>query len=218
MKKRPDYIVLSALAGIIACVGDFVALSVFGTYFPEYSYLKDTMSTLGSSVSPVSDQISLWWIILGVLFIFFGTGFQMKFSAKGKYSKFASGLIILYGIGEGIGSGVFKADRIANGLTTSGIIHEILGSIGIISILLLPLVMQKLITKKENPLFFLISQIVLISGIFFVILFLFRYSNGDNFFAIYKGLWQRLLILNSYIYLLIIAIQMIKSTNDKKQP
>jgi len=218
LKKRPDYIILSALACIIACVGDFIALFVLGTWYPGYSHLKDTMSALGSSISPVSDEISLWWMILGVLFIFFGTGFYKAFSAKGGYAKFASGLIILYGIGEGIGSGIFKADRIENGLTTSGVYHEILGGIGVISIILFPLIMQKLITKNKKPIFYLMSQIVFISGIILMILFLFRFStNENNFFSIYKGLWQRLFVLNSYIYLSVIAIQMIKTNTREKQ-
>ena len=211
MKKRSNYIVFSAIAGILAGIGDLVSQFVLGTYYRGYSQLNDTVSKLGSSISPVSDQISILWIIVGVLLIFFGTGFRKEFSEKGRYAKIASVLIMLYGFGEGIGSGVFKANRVANVMTTSGIIHEILGSIGVISILIFPLIMQKVITKNEKPAFYLMSQIVFVSGIFFTLLFLFRFSaEENNFFSIYKGLWQRLFVLNSYVYLLSIAITMIK--------
>ena len=119
---------------------------------------------------------------------------------------------MLYGFGEGIGSGSFKSNHVANELTVSGIIHDILGGIGVIAILLLPLIMQKVITKNEMPVFYRMSKIVFISGIITIILFLFRYSlNVNNFFTIYKGLWQRLFMLNTYIYLTTIAILMIKS-------
>jgi len=134
------------------------------------------------------------------------------FSEKGAYAKIATWLIMLYGFGEGIGSGSFKSNHVANELTVSGIIHDIVGGIGVIAILLLPLIMQKVITKNEMPVFYRMSKIVFISGIITIILFLFRYSlNVNNFFTIYKGLWQRLFMLNTYIYLTTIAILMIKS-------
>lgn len=217
MKRRNNYIVFSALAGILAITGDLVSQFVLGTYYPGYDQLKDTVSKLGTSISPISDQLSTLWIIVGVLLIFFGIGIKKEFSEKGGYAKLASGLIMLYGFCEGIGSGAFKADRVANVLTTSGIIHEILGSIGVISILLLPLVMLKVITKNENPALYQLSRIIFASGLFFILLFLFRFTSGNNFIVIYKGLWQRLFILNSYIYLFVIAFQMIKGTIKIRQ-
>ncbi len=210
MKITQKYILFSAFAGILASIVDVVTMFIFGTYFPGYSQLKDTVSRLGSSISPVSNQISTIWIIIGILLILFGVGFHYEFEKKGTYAKISSWLIVLYGFGEGIGSGVFKADRIANSLTTSGTIHEILGSIGIISILLLPLVMQKVIRKNENPKFYLMSQIVFTAEFIFILLFVFRFSSDQaGFISTYKGLWQRIFILISYIYLIRIAILMI---------
>ena len=211
MKKSTQYIIVSAVACIIVCIGEFVTLFVFGAYYPGYNHLKDTMSVLGASVSPVADEISLWWVIVGIFLIFFGTGFRKAFSEKGLYAKGASWLIMLYGFGEGIGSGAFKANHIANELTISGIIHNIFGGIGVTAILLLPLIMQKVVTKNEMPVFFRMSKIIFITGIITVLLFLFRYlSNENNFFTVYKGLWQRLFMLNTYTYLTTIAILMIR--------
>ena len=142
----------------------------------------------------------------------FGTGLNKAFSEKGKYASFASWLVILYGIGEGIGSGVFKANRISNELSTSALIHDSLGGIGVLAILCFPLIMQKVITKNEMPFFHRMSQIIFISGIITVFLFLLRYSsNENNFLTVYIGLWQRLFMLNTYIYLFTIAIFIIKS-------
>jgi hypothetical protein len=217
LKESAQYIFVSAVACIIACIGEFVALFAFGAYYPDYSHLKDTMSYLGASNSPVSDEISTWWVIMGLLIIFFGTGFKKAFLDKGRNSKFASWLIILYGFGEGIGSGVFKADHNVNGLTTSAIIHKTLGGIGVTAILLLPLIMQKVITKNEMPTFYRMSKIFFISGIITMIFFIVGYgSNEKNFFSIYNGLWQRLFMLNIYIYLTTIAILMIKRAKMTK--
>jgi hypothetical protein len=211
MKNSAKYIIISAVACIIACIGDFVSLFIFGAYFPAYSQLKDTMSSLGSSISPVSDEISISWVITGILLIFFGTGFRKEFSEKKGYAKLASWLIILYGFGEGIGSGAFKEDHIFNGLTSSAIIHDILGGIGVTAMLFLPLIMQKVITNNEMPVFYRMSKIIFISGIITILLFMFRYSSFENnFVSIYRGLWQRLFMLNAYIYLITIAIIMIK--------
>lgn len=216
MKKSTQYITVSAVACILVCIGEFVTLFVFGAYYPNYNHLKDTMSILGASVSPIAGEISLWWVIMGLLIIFFGTGFRKAFSDKGLYAKGASWLIILYGFGEGIGSGAFKINHIANELTMSGIIHDILGGIGVTAILLLPLIMQKVVTRDEMPAFFHMSKIIFITGIITVLLFLFRYlSNEDNFFTVCKGLWQRLFMLNTYTYLTTIAILMIRK--NKRQ-
>jgi len=148
---------------------------------------------------------------MGVLIIFFGTGFKKEFSMKGSYATFASWLIILYGFGEGIGSGAFKLDHAVNRFITPALIHNTLGGIGVVAILLLPYIMKKVITRSEMPSFYLMSRIVFITGIITILLFLFRYSRDKtNFFSLYKGLWQRLFMLNTYIYLSVIAVLMIK--------
>jgi len=193
------------------CIGEFVVMFVFGAYYPGYDHLKDTVSSLGASISPVSSIISTWWVIVGALLVFFASGFKKVFSEKGRYAKLASWLIILYGLGEGIGSGVFKANVVVDGLTTSAVVHDILGGIGVAAILLLPVIMRKVITKNEMPVFYRVSKIVFIIGIVAIFLFMFKNSPvNDNFFAIYKGLWQRLYILNNCIYLTTIAVLIIK--------
>ena len=217
MKKNETFIYVSAIVCIAVCIGEFVALFVLGSFYPGFNHLKDTMSSLGASNSPVSNEISTWWVIMGLLFIFFATGLRKAFSEKGLYSKIASWLIILYGFGEGIGSGAFKADHIANSLKTSAVIHDTLGGLGVIAVLILPLIMQKVITKNEMPVFYRLSKIVFIAGIVTVGLFLFRYSSDENnFFTLYKGLWQRLFMLNTYLYFSSIAFIMIKQNKNAK--
>ncbi len=211
MKNSANYIKVAAWAGIVVCIGEFLTIFIFGAYYPGYSQLKDTMSMLGTSESPVSVEISTWWVIMGLSFIFFATGFYKAFRVKGRYAGLAAVLIGLYGFGEGIGSGAFKADRIANEFTPIGRVHEVFGIVGVLAILLFPFIMQKLIPKSSDPGFYRFSQIIFICGILTVLLFLLRYlPDPDNFFTIYKGLWQRLFMLNTYIYLTTIAILMLR--------
>jgi hypothetical protein len=218
MQKSDKLILVSAVACIIASIGEFISIFVLGLYYPGYNQWTDTMSSLGASISPVSDIISTWWIIMGVLFIFFGIGYKKAFQDKGKNAGIASLLIILYGLGEGIGSGSFKADHIADVPTTMAIIHDILGGIGVTAILAFPLIVRKVITKEEMPGFSIMSKIIFVLGILSIILFLFRFSSDpNNFLSVYKGLWQRLFMLNTYIYLSTIAIIIIRKVRYNQQ-
>lgn len=216
MEKRSNYIILSAIACFIACIGEFATIFVLGEYYPGYKQMKDTMSALGASISPVGNLISTWWVIMGFLILFFGTGVRKTFPDKFFHTKLASWLIILYGLGEGIGSGAFKADHIANGLSNSAIIHDIVGGIGVTAILILPLIMLRVIPKNEDPDFYRMSKIIFVTGLLTVLLFMFRFSSGNtNFLTIYKGLWQRLFMLNTYIYFTTIAFIIIKRARTR---
>ena len=210
MKNYKAHIKASVIACTVGVAGEFIFIFLLGTFYPGYSQLTNTMSSLGASASPVSIPMSAWWTIAGLLFIFFGTGFRRAFSDRGRFAVLASWLIIIYGIGEGIGSGLFRADHLlSGGLTTAGIIHDILGGIGVFAILLLPLVMQKVIISAEMPGLYLMSQIIFFTGIAMVLLFTFRYSpDKQNFLSRYKGLWQRLFMLNTYVYFMAIAVAM----------
>lgn len=219
MINKKTFITIASIACFTACIGDFLATYVLGDYYPGYSQLRNTMSLLGVTTSPVSGIISTWWIILGFLIILFALGFRKAFGSDKKYVKIASWLLILYGLGEGLGSGLYKADHVNNSMTTSAVIHEILGGIGVLSILVFPLVMKKIIPRTANPVFNNASLIVFFSGIFFLVLFSSRlFLQGSNEFTLYKGLWQRLFVLDYYLYLIVIAVMMIKNqqVNSKK--
>jgi hypothetical protein len=211
MINKKLFIIISCIACIVACVGDFAVMYIYDGYYPGYSQIFNSISSLGASDSPVSFQISTWWVILGFLMILFALGFRMAFSENNKYIIIASWLIIIYGLGEGMGSGFFKADYVNNVITTSGKIHDILGGIGIFAVFIFILVTQKIFTKAFYPRLYQLSWIIFISGILILVLFSFRFFNSENnIIGLYKGLWQRLLVLDLYIYFLVIAFLMFK--------
>lgn len=211
MISKKLLIMAASIACFIACIGDFWITFTLGDYKPGYSHLIHTMSMLGVSSSPVSFIISAWWILLGFLMILFALGFAKAFKYIRWEVKISTWLLILYGLGEGIGSGLFKADRLNDSLTLAGNVHEVMGAIGTISILLLPLLMMRIIPRSVNPAFPSFSWVVFIVGLVMLTMFLFRFSSYqiDGLF-IYKGLWQRLFVLDYYIYLITIAVIMIK--------
>jgi hypothetical protein len=110
-----------------------------------------------------------------------------------------------------MGSGFFKADYVNEVLTTSGKIHDTLGGIGIFAVFILILVALKIFTKSLYPRFFIFSWVIFASGILILVLFSFRFMESKtNILAVYKGLWQRLLVLDIYIYFLVIVFIMLK--------
>jgi len=216
MISRKIIVFTGAVACYVGCSGDFLSLYILGSKYPGYSHLTDPVSFLGSSVSPVSGLISVLWIILGVLMITFAFGFRAAYSPADRYVKIAFWLLVLYGLGEGMGSGLFKADRVNDSYTISFIIHDILGGAGVLAILVLTLIVQKIDEFSVSRGFQIFSHIILILGILFLILFTQRFIGSKNVIshevAKYTGLWQRLLILDYYVYLIVIATRMVKST------
>ena len=226
MNKRNLLIVLSVIACCIACVGDFVVLFVFGRQYPGYSQLYSTMSSLGATASPVSFVVSAWWIIMGLLFFVYALGFRLAFSPVNKYVNLAFWLIVIYGAGEGLGSGFFKANHQEGLFILTAFIHDILGGIGVAAIVFLPLVMQKIIPSSAIPGFHLLSKFVFVTGFILLLLFTLRFTNnGESELFRLKGLWQRLFVLVYYLYLLtigaiivrdhLIATKRIKKNNTK---
>lgn len=213
MINRKILVYAGSAACFIGCIGDFLSLFILGSHYPGYSQLHDTMSSLGSTASPVSGIISAMWVILGLLMIVFAFGFKEAFPRDDKYVKAVFWLLILYGLGEGAGSGLFKADTVSGTYTISFIVHDILGSAGLIAILILPLIVQKIKPYFSGRCFIRYSVITVVSGTLFLVLFSFRFiGNETNALSSLKGLWQRLFVLVYYIYLTVLAIKMIRIT------
>ncbi len=210
MKNK--FIVFAFIASVTACFGDFLVMFILGSYYPGYSQLRDSMSGLGATVSPVSLEMSVWWVIVGVLLTLFGVGFGVTFS-KDSRARIAAWLIAIYGLGEGVGSGLFPADYIGDKLTFIGWVHDAIGGIGIAGIFFLPLVLLPFFKKNGDPKFFKLSIFVFTLGFLFLLLFgIARLDYFVNsFIASYKGLWQRLLMLNYYIFIIALALFMLKN-------
>ncbi|MDX9773794.1 MAG: DUF998 domain-containing protein [Bacteroidales bacterium] len=200
---------------IAACIGDLLITYILGRQYPGYNHATDTLSRLGASASPVSNAISVWWVILGTVFIIFAIGFGIRYRDKGKTVIIAALLIALYGLGEGMGSGLFKADRIGGSSSIPAIIHDIMGGVGIIAILILPKVIQRLFPEEGHRAFYRLSSVVFYIGLLSTLLFFTRYA-GDNILGYYKGLWQRITLLNTYAYFFVIAIRMVRPAHQNE--
>ncbi|MFZ4707220.1 MAG: DUF998 domain-containing protein [Bacteroidales bacterium] len=207
----------TALVCVIGCITDLVLLYTFGKQIPGYSQLTNSISSLGVTASPVSEAVMLWSVALGIIFIVFGFGFREIFKNHGRVTQHIFWLILIYGIGEGIASGVFKDDYINGALTKIAIVHDLLGGVGVVALLLLPLSVMKIFTYELSPGIFRLSQIVLAVGLISTILFSFRIDYFENtFLNTYSGIWQRTFLVNYYVYFTSIAFQMVKENNSKQ--
>jgi hypothetical protein len=205
-KYKRTFIIITALAGIMGCLIDLGGTLILGNRIPGYNQLKHTMSQMGILSSPVAREIAFCWIAMGTLLILFALGIRFAYEEKKKLSAIAFWLIVLYGFGEGLVSGIFPADKAGEAHTWTGIVHNGIGGVGVIAIMIFPLVMIRMI-----PDFKWISIIVLCLGTTGVILFGIGrlVSAPDNLLAIFKGSWQRLYVMDYYIYIIVVAIKMI---------
>lgn len=215
MKNR--LVIITSLICAIACIGDILVTAILGSYYPGYSQLSNTLSKMGSDISPVAQQMSLWWVILGSMFVIFGICFGQSFLNANRYVKLASWLFVAYGVGEGISSGLFPMSYKEEGFDLMSYLHLGLSGLGVLALLILPFVIQKIFSEKSFPKFYRYSYVVVILGLVFIGLFSLSKSidNPQNFFVQFKGLWQRILSLNFYIYFMIITVLMVQNRSNK---
>jgi hypothetical membrane protein len=205
-KYRKPFIKMAALAGIMGCLIDLGGIFILGNQIDGYNQLKHTMSQMGIPSSPVAKEITFCWMAMGALLIVFGLGIRFAFAEKKRLAIIASWLLILYGIGEGLVSGIFPADKAGELFTTTGIVHNAIGGVGVLAIMIFPLIMIRLAPKFRK-----ISIVVFYIGAAGVLLFAIGrlMSAPDDFLAVYKGSWQRLYVMDYYCYLVIIAINLL---------
>lgn len=169
------------------------------------------MSVLGTAASPLATEMSAWWILLGGLLLWFAVGFRKTFAAYGKPVRRASELIGLYAAGEGIGSGIFPANRVDGVLTPLGYMHNAVSGIGVIGLMLIPVVLLPLFPKACFPRMHSFTWGVLVLGTSAIVLFL--TSRSVPAWA-YEGLWQRLFTAVYYLYLVVLAYFMRDGTQN----
>lgn len=205
MKKSRILIRVGAICGILACIVDATASTVLGNRIPDYNHLRSPLSQLGIRSSPVAHEIAFWWVMMGILIMLFGLSIYLAFPGKKGKAMMAAILVILYGMGEGLGSSLFPADQAGMAHSATGIFHILIGGIGVLGLAFFPLVMQKLLSGIRK-----FSLIIFILGLLGVLFFLSSRFIKDpyNIIVEYRGLTQRYFITIYYIYILVIAFRL----------
>jgi len=200
------FVVFTAICCFVACVGDFAVTIIIGLNYKNYDALNQSESFLGTSNSPVALYMNTWEVVLSILFVLYAYGLLRTIFIKGFWQHMAVWLIVLYGLGEGIGSGIFPYEHAGGDLALSGILHLLFSTIGVIAIAVNSFVLLKVFPKKELPRINAYTRFVAFSGLFFIILFLLAKMQVMPL----RGLWQRLFILDYYSLLIVVAVEMLK--------
>ena len=213
MKPNSRFVVVASIAGLLASIGDFLVAFALGFFYPNYNHLKLVMSELGTSQSPVAVWINLWWIVFGILFITFALGFKQAFTSDKKSVVIVTLLIMLFGLGAGIGAGLFPMEPGGSETTLTGKIHGICAGIGFLAITFVPLVSLALFPREHSPRLYWLSVGVFVLGLASFVLFVASedVSSAGGLWS-YTGLWQRLFLLNHYSYLGVVSAMMIRSS------
>lgn len=203
--KSSTFIILAASSCFIACIGDFAVTFLIGFLYGDYNFLNQSESYLGTSNSPVAVYMNTWGVIFSLLCIVYAYALRKTIFKEGLWQLVAVWLIVIYGLGEGAGSGLFPYNHIGNELTLSGKLHSFFSAIGDVAIIFLPFVLLKIFPKQGFPKLNLYAWFVGISGPVLIIIFL---LSRENIVPL-KGLWQRLFLLDYYSLLIVIAIDML---------
>lgn len=185
--------------GVIAMAGDFVIPWILARRYPGYSHFRDTISTLGTTGSPVKRQLTIWLIVLGVCFLGFAVGQAIQFRVfTWRHSSYLLG-IVAFGLGAGIVAGIFPEDAAGTEETPTGKVHGIGAGLGFILLLLTPLWARGMVecaaVEGWNTLGFVV-------GLIAFTLFLVSGKRSAHYRGL-TGLWQRLCLATLYGVLLI---------------
>lgn len=194
---------------LIAIVGDFVVAYVLAAFYPGYSHMKQVMSVLGNPNSPVSLLYSGWLVTLGILLCISSLNFYSTYAGTSRgYAMTGAILIVVFGVGAGILSGIFRVDDGDVVESMAAKIHGIAAGIGFMLLMFVPLIVGMLSFKQGFGLLGWISMASFILSIVFFALFIM--SDKESFEGTViglAGLWQRLSLASMYTALLLISIR-----------
>jgi len=201
---------VSAIAGLVAIIGDYLIPFLLGGSHPGYSHTRHVQSELGTIESPVARWMNAWWIVFGGLSIFFGIGYALAFRAYGAVGIAAGALIAFFGLGAGIGAGLCPQEPGGTEHTTRGKLHGIFAGLSEIAITIVPLLNLWLFSRTAEPLLWWASAsaFALMGATFSLFL---AGKGARRGILSYVGFWQRAYFLFLYLYLGLLASSMLRA-------
>lgn len=187
----------------------------FGSIYPGYDWKTQSISYLGQSGSPIEQWVSIWGIFFTMLISVFTWSFYHVYKSV-EWAKIAALALLIYGLGEGIGSGCFPIDPPTMDITLKGKLHNLFSGIGDTGIVLLPFIFMFMFPRKENRklhayLWIVVGIGSVMAGFFLIA----KYYQPDNYILDYKGMWQRIYTFNYYVMLLVISLKMFRKISKQ---
>ncbi|MBF9017893.1 MULTISPECIES: DUF998 domain-containing protein [unclassified Oceanispirochaeta] len=196
---------------IIAIFGEFVISYFLGFFYPGYNHKQDVMSLLGNPNSPVSFLYNIWLVILGIIICSSSIKIYFEYFVVSKSLAITTlTIMMVFGIGAGILSGIFSVSETKDIENLASKIHGIGAGVGFILFTFVPLLIGLLSLKIDNYMIGIVSIILFFISIIFFILFILSEKERFQYSVIgLSGLWQRLLLGTMYLPLLLVAFKQI---------
>ena len=117
-----------SLLWLIVLLGDNLLPFLLAAFYPDYHHTQMVLSVLGCRLSPVKRIYNGWCILSGAVFCTAGYAVALAFPTS--WGIAAGILMILYGLGCEIISGLFPLSSQAKDNSLSTIIHGIGSALG----------------------------------------------------------------------------------------
>lgn len=129
----------------------FVMLGIFilGSMKTDYSHIDHTISELGETGSNVATEAAIFFVLWGLLSIGFAYGLFRQ-TEKTQYYWVTPLLIVINGVFDEIGSGLFPTDPGGEIVTINGAIHLIVSLIGVLAIMSAPFMFAIYLKQKSD--------------------------------------------------------------------
>ncbi|PSR12891.1 MAG: hypothetical protein DA408_10345 [Bacteroidetes bacterium] len=103
--KHRTMVRISLIAAWTLVIFEILTDYWFDTQLPGYNWRQESLSYLGQSGSPAEKGVLIWGVILFVLVSIIALAFYQTYAAR-KWVRLAVISLFVYGLGEGLGSGL----------------------------------------------------------------------------------------------------------------
>jgi hypothetical protein len=200
-----------AVCGLCAALLDLPITALFAQLQPGYNRLESYSSVLGATGSPNGRLISAWWVLYGVLLVLFCYSLLRSSSRKGWRRWPGPLLLLVFALGDGIGSGVFRCDPGCAGLAARARMHLLVSAIGSLALVPAPLFMWNAWRddrrwRRYLPFTLAVQAVGLIPLVGLGL----AETRATGLFAGTSGLFQRLFLLTYYVWIAAVAVKLLR--------
>ena len=190
---------------IIWCItlfADNLLPLVLARFYPNYNHKEMALSVLGSRQSPVKWIYNVWCILSGLVFCV--APYALYQENNGGLAITVWILLAIYGIGCETVSGFCPLNENRHDEDAITKIHGGSSAIGFIALLVVPLLLAIMQLQAANIIMGAISLASFIAAfVFFCFFIMGEKERFANTALRYGGLWQRLVLVSSYVPLLV---------------
>jgi hypothetical membrane protein len=195
----------SAWSGIAVFLIGTVGFLILGFLKPGYDPLVNTVSELGEASGVNAGVASALFIVVGALEAVFAVGLFIG-SKRSAAALVGMILLVVHGVFDSIGSGIFPCD--AGGLyeSFSGQMHFIVSVVGLVSLAPAPFFLWRSFVKEDR----FAGGVIGILAVFAVLMGIGAVAFNVSFFTeTLVGLTQRLIYYPYYIWTLLISLNVL---------